>query len=54
MGLMTVKAGHALLPQRMVRKKVELGLDIRMAAIAEFRHLFVGHFLLWSFVQFVA
>lgn len=54
MGVMAVEATHPFFPERVMGIKAELGLDIRMAAVTELRHLILAYLLLRPFVQFVA
>lgn len=54
MGIMAVGAGHLSLAQRMMGKEFAFHLHLRMAAIAEFRHLLPLDFLLRALVESVA
>ena len=53
MGVMTVGAGHLLLPERMMGKQTVLRLCFRMAPIAHFRHLLATDLLLRPLVELV-
>ncbi len=51
--IVTVDACHLLLSNRMVGEQIVFCLHLRMAAVAEFSHLFAAHFLLRALVEFV-
>lgn len=52
-GIVTVNAGHFLLPDRMVGDETVLGLHLGVTAVAEFSHLFPTYLLLRALVELV-
>jgi len=54
MGIVAIETAHLAFPDRMMGKQVELGPDIRMAAIAELGHFVSADLLLRSLMELVA
>jgi len=52
--VVTIKAVHPFLPQRVMGKQAELRLHIRVATVADIGHFFFADLLLWAFMEFMA